>query len=71
MRALSASHESTPLILPLHQGPTEGDPDIKRSQLYTGSTSVEQENEKKSINLLYATVYAVVNVIISVPGKPG
>ena len=69
-RSLSTSHEQTPLLfLPTHQQFAMEDPDSKRPQVYSATLSARsQESEKKSVNLFYATVYALVNVIISAPG---
>ncbi|GKY96837.1 hypothetical protein MPSEU_000642900 [Mayamaea pseudoterrestris] len=72
LRALSVSHEHTPLLLPTHHHHHhDDDPDSKRSQLPTGNMNTRQETTQKSVNLLYAAVYAVVNVIISAPGLYG
>lgn len=72
-RAFSVNHEQTPLLLSRSKRDDDvEDPDLLRSQVYPAAPaapSITSNDSKRSVNLFYAAVYAVVNVVISAPGK--
>ena len=67
--------EQSPLLY-TNRGPAahrsngnNNDPTYQCSEGRERSSVTDRSKNKQSVNLLYATVYALVNVIISVPGE--